>query len=218
VARVRRVARSRLAARYAAGEERLISIAARATSVKDSVWDPVVVAAVITAGFAIVSWVLNAITTAIREDRGRRRDSFSKAFAAIVAYAEFPYVVRRRDPRKEVDERIRISEALRGIQQEIAYYEAWLSGESRAVGAAYAELVGATRRIAGRAIHEAWLAQPVANDPEMNMPDLGLGALWHTRQQYLETVARNVRPIRWLMEKSTARRRHPQDRPDGHPG
>jgi len=76
-------------------------------------------------------------------------------------------------------------------------------GESRAVGESYAGLVAATRRIAGTAIHDAWLAAPVGADAEMNMPDLGLGALRTPRRQYLDAVARNLRPIRSVIERST---------------
>lgn len=167
-----------------------------------SAWTPAVLAAVIAGGVAIISWVLNSIVAAVREDRGRRREQFSRAFAATVAYAEFPYVVRRRDPTNPGAERIRISEALRGIQQDIAYHEAWLVSESPKVGRAYEQLVVATRRVAGQAIHDAWLESGAAGDDEMNMPDLGLGELKGPRNEFLEEVRRNLRPVRSRRLKS----------------
>jgi hypothetical protein len=60
---------------------------------------------------------------------------FSKAFAAAVAYEEFPYVVRRRASAPE-DERIRISTELRKVREDISYYSAWLFTESRAISEA----------------------------------------------------------------------------------
>ena len=131
-----------------------------------------------------------------RDHRARRRDVFSKAFAAVVFYAEFPYVVRRRRADAPEEERIRISEELRKVQQDLAYYEAWLRTESPEVAEAFGQLVSETRRVAGESIHDGWKAAPPTEDQQMNMPDLGLGALMPFRERYLEAVTKDLAPFR----------------------
>jgi hypothetical protein len=63
----------------------------------------------------------------------------------------------------------------------------------------YETLIRKLREIAGKEIHNAWNQQPAGSDAEMNMPDLGLGALKPFKQAYLHEVADHLSPIpRWL--------------------
>jgi len=124
---------------------------------------------------------------------------FSKAFAAAVAYEEFPYVVRRRRTSVPEDERIRISTELRKVQEEISYYSAWLFTESRPISEAYETLILQLREIAGREIHNAWNQPAVGSDTEMNISGLGLSRLKPFKEAYLHEVADHLSPIpRWL--------------------
>ena len=106
------------------------------------------------------------------EERARIRSTFAAAFEAYTAYKEFPYAIRRRRADDSEGERIRLSEALRAIQEKLSYYLAWTQAESAEVGQQYAALVAEARRVAGRAMHDAWNDPPRATDPEMNIPDL----------------------------------------------
>ena len=71
-----------------------------------SVYVPIIVAA-ITGAVSLLALAINAWLTAYRGRVNRRREMFSKAFAAAVAYEEFPYVVRRRRTSAPEDERCR---------------------------------------------------------------------------------------------------------------
>jgi hypothetical protein len=158
-----------------------------------------IVGAAITAAASLLALAINAWLTAYRERANRRREMFSKAFAAAVAYEEFPYVVRRRRTSAPEDERIRISTELRKVQEDISYYSAWLFTESQAISEAYETLIRKLREIAGKEIHNAWNQRPAGSDAEMNMPDLGLSALKPFKQAYLREVADHLSPIpRWL--------------------
>src|SRR5262252_7527444 len=84
-----------------------------------------IVGAPLTAAASLLALAINAWLTAYRERVNRRREMFSKAFAAAVAYEEFPYVVRRQRTSVPEDERIRISTELRKVQEDISYYSAW---------------------------------------------------------------------------------------------
>lgn len=79
---------------------------------------------------ALLARVLDGVWASRRDAEARRRSTFADAYAAVVAYAEFPYVVRRRRASAPEDERIRISTELRSVQERIAHHCAWLYTES----------------------------------------------------------------------------------------
>lgn len=155
-----------------------------------------VISAIIAGAVALIALAVNRITTSVGNRRTRRREAFSEAFAVCVAYAEFPYVIRRRDPSAPAAERLRISEDLRHVQEEMAYYRVWLRGESDTVADAYDHLVARTRQVAGGQMHDAWLAPAVSSDAEMNMPDLGLAQLDEPRNAYVLAVKDALEPVR----------------------
>lgn len=111
----------------------------------------------------LLIWAGNAALTGRRQKNDRKREVFSRAYAAVVAYREFPYLVRRRNS-NSAEERQRISEELRECQKSLAYYTAWLATESRVVSRAYSCLVGELRSLAGGYIRESWLKPPVDSD------------------------------------------------------
>lgn len=151
-------------------------------------------AAIAVAGSLIV-FTINSVVAARRENANRKRDVFSKAFEACIAYKEVPYVVRRRRPSAPEEERVRISEELCLIQERLSYYMAWMVTESSEVAKAYQHLVDETRRIAGRQIREAWRLPPMDRDEDMNMPDLGLGMLKSAEEAYLAAVRSELRLV-----------------------
>ena len=147
-----------------------------------------IVAAAITGAVSILIFALTNWRTGERERLTRNRDVFSKAYAAIQEYKEFPYVIRRRassDPEKE---RLRISSELRRIQTDLAFYSAWLRTESYHVERSYGELLREVRRVAGPAMREAWLKPSCQDDSEMNVQDLDLSSLASYETAYLGEV------------------------------
>jgi hypothetical protein len=104
------------------------------------------------------------------EERARIRHTFAAAFEAYTAYKEFPHAIRRRRGDDPEAERIRLSETLRAVQEKLSYYLAWTQAESAEVGQQYEKLVAEARRVAGRAMHDAWNDPPRATDSEMNIP------------------------------------------------
>jgi len=164
---------------------------------------PAIVAAAVSGSVAILVAILNTWVSGAREQAARSREHFARAFAAVVAYKEFPFVVHRRDATAPARERERISAELRKVQQDIAYYAAWLSTENAAVAKAYAKLVSRLREIAGAAISDAWARSGISSDAEMNIQhDFGLAELRAQEDAYLEAVQdhlrRHRRILRWL--------------------
>ncbi|MFW5471812.1 hypothetical protein ACOCJ5_00735 [Knoellia sp. CPCC 206450] len=118
---------------------------------------------------AIVNTVL-ARRKSLEEERARVRGVFAEAFEAAAAYKEFPYSIRRRRHDEPEAERVRLAEAMSGVQAKLSYYLAWTTAESEQVGSAYADLVNELRRVAGSACHDAWLAPATTTDADMNIP------------------------------------------------
>jgi hypothetical protein len=132
-------------------------------------------AAVLAPSVALFVGVVTLIVNGERAERRRRRELYSRALAAAVAYAEMPYAIRRRQHEEEhrSGERVRLTTLFSEIQAELTACQALIDAEGdQAVGAEYRELVSATRRIAGASAREAWNEEPIERDGDVNMPDL----------------------------------------------
>jgi hypothetical protein len=160
------------------------------------------ISAIVSGAFlaAVITALINVVLARRKsreEERGRQRTIFATAFAAYSSYKEFPYAIRRRRADRAAEERVRLSEALRTIQADIAYHQAWTTVESAAVGAAYGRLIREVRRVAGAAMHEAWNAPPNRADDTMNIPPqtVDLSALSPHETAYLEAVQAHLRRL-----------------------
>lgn len=92
---------------------------------------------------------------------------------------------------------MRLSEILRAIQADIAYHLAWTAAESESVGLAYADLVDAMRKIAGAAMHDAWLDPAPTTDAEMNIETavVDLSALAPYEADYMNAAKAHLRRL-----------------------
>ena len=158
-----------------------------------------VVGAAITGAVSILLFVITHWWNGQRARLTRSREVFSKAYAVVQEYKEFPYVIRRRRTSAPEEERIRISSELRRVQADLAFYSAWLMTESPRVHHSFSELTEQLRRVAGTAMHEAWLEPAAEDDSKMNMPDMGLSALTPYESAYLKEVVDHLSLCpRWL--------------------
>lgn len=151
---------------------------------------PAVTAAVVS---ALVSFLALWITGR-RDERRRRRELFAEAYATCSAYREFPYVVRRRRHDQPEEERLRISEELRRIQERLSFFLAWTRIEEPDVGKAFDQLVRDLRAVAGSQIADSWNRPAITDDASMNIADVDLSGLRASDDEYLEALARHVRP------------------------
>jgi hypothetical protein len=131
---------------------------------------PVAGATIGLAGILIGLWL-----NGNRTDRQRRREMHARSLAAILAYGEMPYMIRRR--RVETDqrsaERVRLSSHFSVVKAEISTCQVLLAadGDLR-LSSAYNSLVETARQTAGKEAHNAWNEDPIQTDSEMNMADL----------------------------------------------
>lgn len=152
----------------------------------------------ISAGVAAVVSVITLWINGVRQERGRRRELYGKALAATMAYREFPYAIvrRRNEDQHRSEERVRLSEALREVQADISLHQALLRVErSEDVVKAYNTLVGKTREIAGGYMKDAWQAEPITSDKEVNQ---GAPLAYATLDRYVDEYLKKVRnDLRW---------------------
>jgi len=151
-------------------------------------------AALIGAGTATVVNLLGILAIGFRQDRQRCRELYADALEATLAYREFAYAVPRRRFDARPEERVRISEAMREVQRDLARAESLMRIErAEGVSSAYSQLVAGTRRVAGGYIREAWRAEPITEDHEMNVPGgLDFTEIEECERAYLAAVGRDL--------------------------
>ncbi len=144
----------------------------------------------------------------------RQRNEYASALAAALKYLEFPYVIRRRRHDIPEEERVRISTEVQAVQQELAYYTAWLQIGPLRISSAYIDVVDEAREVAGKAMHEAWLSDPAESDEAMNTAALNLNRFRSLQDEYLREVSDHlawtpstIRRLRWKLRggRRTAR-------------
>jgi hypothetical protein len=141
-----------------------------------------------------------------REERRRRRDNHARAIAAVVAYGEMPFRIRRRRAETEhrSGERSRLSDAFSDIQAELASCEALIRADpDLEVRDAYEQLVTILRATAGKLASEAWNTAPINDDTAMGLPELfdRLAPVRDKQQQCEAVMASSTRP--WSLSTST---------------
>ena len=165
---------------------------------------PAVIAALVSAAVALLTVAWNGR----RARLDRQRQLFAAAFDAAMTYREYIYIVRRRAKDEDGKTRHEISRELSSVQAKLNSYQAQLQVEAPRVGKRYAELVDATKRIAGPLIKDAWDRETIESDNQVHAPDVDLSALDNPDTAYLEAVADHLSPI-WAPVRARLRRRRP---------
>lgn len=122
------------------------------------------------------------------------------AATARADYREFPYALRRRCDDQNGEERIRLSEEVRRVQSRVSFYQAWTRVGDPTTGAAYNDLVGQLRSLAGASMRAAWLEPVLDNDAGMNIgPDrVNLSELRSAEEAFLKADENHVKALTTL--------------------
>jgi hypothetical protein len=144
-----------------------------------------IVAALVAAAVSLTTFAL----TGRRARLDRQRQVFADAFEAVMDYREYPFIVLRRSKDEPAKARARTAGELSKVQARLNGYKARLRVEAPYVGERYAELVAATRRIAGPMITEAWNAEPVEDDSKVHNPGWDFSGLDTYDDAYVRAVA-----------------------------
>jgi len=117
-------------------------------------------AALIAAAVALLGQAASRVWNA----RDRRRDEYSRAFAAAMEWTEFPYRIARRLS-NDAEAVVPIVAAMHEAQQQICFHENWLRSVSDNIATAYSDLLAEVKAKSEPHIHTAW-KQPPAEVPE----------------------------------------------------
>jgi len=163
----------------------------------------IVGAAIGLAGILIGLWI-----NGDRTERQRRRDLHARALGAVHAYAEMPFMIRRRRHEEEhqSDERVRLSELFSEIQAELSTCQVLLAADGdQRIARGYDQLVQIARETAGQEAHRAWKQPAIRADADMNMGPLfeRLEPIRERLKRFKAELARaslprRLRLIRWL--------------------
>jgi hypothetical protein len=151
-----------------------------------------VVVPLIAAGIAFLAVMIKLWWDARSARRERLRELYAGGWAAVQAYKEMAFAIRRRNVEDRGGERVRLSEALQEIQKDLSYFEALIARErSGHIGTEYRELVAKTREIAGGIVRRSWNEDPITEDSEMHSPEIAaeLAALSPFEDGYMNAVA-----------------------------
>lgn len=116
--------------------------------------------------------IIGLLVSGDRAERQRRRDLHARALAAVLAYQEMPFMIRRRryEPEHRSEERVRLAAHFSAVKAEVTTCQVLLAADGdQRLAEAYDQLVQTARETAGAEAHEAWKAEPVKADHEMNM-------------------------------------------------
>lgn len=140
-------------------------------------------------GSSLVAGLVTAFLTGLRGAATARRDGYAAAIEAMVAWAEFPYRVRRRTD-DEPETLHTLAELGHDLQERLARHRSWVAAESAAVGGEFDAVIGHVREDVGAATAAAWKAAPVNSAAEMNV-----GQLYSP--DVTDSLDRLQRAVRW---------------------
>lgn len=159
------------------------------------------------AGIALLGALATLAINGIRAERQRKRDFHAGALAAITAYGEMPYRIRRRAP--GADNRARLSDELSRAKVEVDTCQVLLAADGdEKLSDAFDDLYKLARMSAGKEAHDAWKAPVITTDVEMNQ-----GALYRRLAEFnakraefaddlrTATLPRHKRMWRWSRTK-----------------
>lgn len=102
----------------------------------------------------------------------RRRDGYSSATQELVAWAEYPFRIRRRT---SDDPAVLSALAERGHshQEALRYRGTWIASESRWMAEVFSEIRRELAALIGPACNDAWGAEPVREPSQMTLGTWG---------------------------------------------
>jgi len=128
------------------------------------------------AGIALFGALATLVINGIRVERQRRRDLHARALAAITAYGEMPYRIRRRAPGPE--SRARLSDELSMTKAEVDACQVLLAADGdEKLSGAFDDLYKLARTSVGKEAHDA--AGPGDRDGPGNEPRSAVSRLSH---------------------------------------
>lgn len=125
-------------------------------------------------GFAsvVLATLISVIFARLNEACRERRTGYATAVETLVAWAEYPYRIRRRTSDEPTELR-RLADLGHELQEKLRYHQTWVTAESRRVGRVYTDKLKAISANVGPACREAWTLPPITEASGMNLNGWG---------------------------------------------
>ena len=136
--------------------------------------------------------VLGGFVAYLATKREHRRQLYSEAVRAAVAWQELLYRVRRRSDDDERDLVHRFHDA----QHELSFFEAWVASDSKYMARSFERLVTAVKTETGSLIQEAWRTEPRSVSAGAS-PDDKHPNLTEERAAFMADVRSHLSPLLW---------------------
>lgn len=121
-----------------------------------------------TVGAAAIAFALNRWNDTV----ARRRDGYASATRELVAWAEYPYRIKRRAS-DAPEELTRLANIGHQVQESLRYRETWIASENAWLANVFTEVRGALSAQVGGACAAAWDSEPVTDPAGMNLNGWG---------------------------------------------
>jgi hypothetical protein len=162
----------------------------------------------IPAAATIVVALLAALTAYLASKRERRRQLYSEAVKAAVAWEEMLFRVRRREASQERA----LIDRFHDLQDQLTFYQAWVGSESKYMSRSYESLVAGVKARTQDEINKAW-AEPIRPVPGNGRPKDVNPALSDLTGRFLADVRSQLSP--WFWRKLAIRYRNRAEATDG---
>lgn len=146
------------------------------------------------AGIAVVgtllSVVVGAVVSSVNARSMRRRAEYGEALKSVVAWAEMPFRVRRREGTAEDRE---LRERFHQLQEDLACHRGLIGSESKYVERSYARLVREVKAKCEQPSKDAWARTLTDEDAA----DLTGSDIDRDVAEFLQDVRRHLSPWPW---------------------
>lgn len=150
-------------------------LAAAETAKTASLLDSAAVAALIGLVATVAVAVLGHIFGRWSASAERRRAGYAEATSVLVAWAEYPYRIRRRTS-DEGETLTALAHLGHDLQEELRYRQTWIMSDSRHLAELFSDVRKSISQLTGPACTEAWDSGPVTEAKGMHLHGWGPGA------------------------------------------
>lgn len=170
--------------------------AAEVTPFAEKVGVPLVVAIIGFVGAVVTAAVAFALAR-ISDASSRRRDGYAEATKELLAWAEYPYRIRRRtsdDPATLT----KLADLGHELQQALRYREAWIKAENPWVGEIFVDVRAELSKLTAPSLTDAWASECVGSPAEMNLNGWGPTGIDEQLQRFERALRFRFGWRRWI--------------------
>jgi len=145
-------------------------------------------------GSILGSAVLSTLISGWQATRLRKQELFAKAYQVALRRVEMLYRILRRTG--DLDEDVRLRDAMHEVQEDTSYYAGLLTIESKKLGDSYAALINKIRLETADSFRDAWKNNP--KKPSAELKNFKHPKYADEEKAYLAEARNNTHLIRML--------------------